>query len=65
RVYDHAWQALMQLDVDGEYLETLKDITRENMKMAGDVTEENRVGQQSSTLAWFWRLGGDPASEDA
>jgi hypothetical protein len=64
RVYDHARQALMRLDVDGEYLETLKDITREDMKMAGDVTEENRVGQRSSTLAWFWRLGGDPASED-
>jgi hypothetical protein len=65
RVYDHARQALMRLDVDEEYLETLKDITREDMKMAGDVTEENRVGQRSSTLAWFWRLGGDPASEDA
>ena len=38
--YDHARQVLMWLDVDGEYFETLKDITREYMKMAGDVTEE-------------------------
>ena len=64
QVYDHARQALKRLDVDREYLETLKDITREDMKMPGDVTEENQVGQHSSTLAWFWRLGEDPASED-
>jgi hypothetical protein len=56
--------ALIQLDVDKEYLETVKEITKEDFKMADDVTEENRVGQQSSTLAWFWRLGGDLGSED-
>src|SRR6202041_46615 len=26
--------------------------------------EENRVGQCSSMLAWFWRLGEESASED-
>ena len=64
QVYDHARQALKQLDFDREYLETLKDITREDMKMAGDVMEENQVGQCSSMLAWFWRLGEESALED-
>ena len=45
QVYDHAQQALIRLDVDREYVEMLKEITREDMTMAGDVTKENRVGQ--------------------
>jgi hypothetical protein len=64
RVYDHARQALKRLDVDREYVNSLQEITKDDMKMAGDVTEENRVGQCSSTLAWFWRLGSDPAAEE-
>jgi hypothetical protein len=24
--------------------------------MSGDIVEENRVGQKSSILPWFWRL---------
>jgi hypothetical protein len=27
--------------------------------MSGDVVEENRIGQRSDMLAWFWRTG-DP-----
>ena len=41
QVYDHARQALKRLDVDRESLEILKDIMREDMKMAGDGMEEN------------------------
>jgi hypothetical protein len=64
RAYDRARKALIRLDVDRDYLSTLKDITSEDMKMAGDVTEENRIGQRSSTLAWFWRLGTDIAMDE-
>jgi hypothetical protein len=64
RAYDHARKALKTLNVDREYVEGLKEITRDDMKMAGDVTEENRVGQRSSTLAWFWRLGGELATDE-
>jgi hypothetical protein len=64
RAYDRARKALIQLDIDREYLSTLFDITPEDMKMSGDVTEENRIGQRSSTLAWFWRLGSDAAMEE-
>ena len=64
RAYDRARKALIRLDIDREYLSTLFDITPEDMKMSGDVTEENRMGQRSSTLAWFWRLGSDSAMEE-
>ena len=53
----------MRLNIDGEYLSTLHAITPEDMKMSGDVTEENHMGQRSSTLAWFWRLEGDSAMD--
>jgi hypothetical protein len=55
---------LRRLSVDSEYAESLQDITKEDMKMAGDVMEENRIGQRSSTLAWFWRLGADSALKE-
>jgi len=64
KAYLDAREALRRLNVDSEYVERLQDITKEDMKMAGDVTEENRMGQRSSTLAWFWRLGEDPAVEE-
>lgn len=64
RAYDRARSALLHLDVDREYLETLRDITPQDMKMSGDVIEENRVGQRSEELAWFWRLSGSPAADE-
>jgi hypothetical protein len=63
-MYNHARSALRRLSVDGEYLGTLLDITEEDMKMSGDVTYENRFGQRSDTLAWFWRLGADRNADD-
>jgi len=46
----------MRLNIFPDFLATLHDITEGDMKMAGDLTEENRYGQRSDTLAWFWRL---------
>ena len=37
-------------------LERFQEITRSDLKMSGDIVEENRVGQRSSILPWFWRL---------
>ena len=62
--YDHARKALIRLDIDREYLSTLFDITPEDMKMSGDVMEENQMGQRSSTLAWLWILGSASAMEE-
>ena len=56
-LYLHTRSALHRLLVDHTYLNTLKDITKGDMKMSGDVTEENRFGQRSDVLAWFWQQG--------
>jgi hypothetical protein len=54
RAYQQARNALAVLGVlDPHY----QQITREDLKMPGDITEENRTGQRSESLAWFWRLG--------
>ena len=37
-------------------LEKYQEITKSDLKMSGDIVEENRVGQKSSILPWFWRL---------
>ena len=38
------------------YIELKRVITEQDMKMSGDLTEENKYGQRSDTMAWFWRL---------
>ena len=62
-LYLHARSALRRLPVDHTYLDTLKDITEADMKMSADVTEENRFGQRSDVLAWFWRQGPNVEEE--
>ena len=37
-------------------LERFQEIKRSDLKMSGDIVEENRVGQRNSILPWFWRL---------
>ena len=37
-------------------LERFQEIKKSDLKMSGDIVEENRVGQRSSVLPWFWRL---------
>jgi len=37
-------------------LERFQKITKSDLKMSGDIVEENRVGQRNSVLPWFWRL---------
>jgi hypothetical protein len=53
REYNRARAALQRLDAaDSKF----KEITKADLKMPSDVVEENRIGQRSDTLAWFWRL---------
>jgi hypothetical protein len=56
-IYRHARSALQRLSVDPTYLATLLDITDEDLKVAGDITDERRFGQRSDALPWFWRIG--------
>jgi hypothetical protein len=55
--YRYARGALQRLNIDRQYLETLHDITDEDLKVAGDLTDERRFGQRSDALPWFWRFG--------
>ena len=54
--YRHARDVLIRLGLDDDYLSTLGDITDEDMKMPRDILEENRFGQKSDALPWFWRI---------
>ena len=56
-IYHQARSALQQLDIDSTYQEILFDNTDDDMKVAGDITNENRFGQQSDTILWFWWIG--------
>ena len=61
--YRYARSALRRLQIDPEYLATLCDITEDDMKVAGDLTDEGRFNQRSDTLPWFWRIGqGDDSN---
>src|ERR1700727_2605395 len=55
--YRKARNALHHLSIDPEYLATLRDITDDDLTVAGDLTDERRFGQRSDTLPWFWRIG--------
>jgi len=54
--YNLARGALEELQVSSELLSQYKEIQKKDLKMSRDVVEENRIGQRSSKLPWFWRL---------
>ena len=54
--YHLAQSALEGLGVFSGLLSWYKEIQQKDLKMSRDVVEENRVGQRSSELPWFWRL---------
>ena len=54
--YRLARNALERLGAGEELLNQYQEIRKEDLKMSRDIVEENRVGQRSSELAWFWRL---------
>jgi hypothetical protein len=49
-IYCHARIALQHLSCDPECLATLQDITKDNLKVTGDITDKQQFGQQSDTL---------------
>ncbi|KIM76560.1 hypothetical protein PILCRDRAFT_77628, partial [Piloderma croceum F 1598] len=55
--YRQARGALQRLSIDPEYVATLHDIMDDDLKVAGDLTDERRFGQRSDALPWFWRFG--------
>jgi len=56
RSYRIARNALEGLGAKKNLLDRYQEIQKKDLKMSQDIVEENRVGQRSSELAWFWRL---------
>ncbi|KAI6009101.1 hypothetical protein EDC04DRAFT_2610741 [Pisolithus marmoratus] len=59
RSYQRARQAILRLDPDGNMAEKYQDILPEDLTVSKEVTEENRFGQGTSKLAWFWVIDGE------
>jgi hypothetical protein len=66
RAYNRARLALIRLGAGDEILDIYKPIREEDLKVSGDIVEENRYDQKRDQLAWFWRIGvqskADPGS---
>lgn len=54
--YRLARDALVALGAEKSLMGRYQEIQKKDLKMSRDVVEENRVGQRSSELPWFWRL---------
>jgi hypothetical protein len=54
--YRQARQALVNLGGSAEMLDRFKVLRQEDIKMSGDMVEENRVGQRSHKMPWIWRM---------
>jgi hypothetical protein len=63
RAYRRARRALEHLGADDSTLAHFQKLQTKDLKVNLDVTEENRVGQRSDTLPWFWRLDGQNADQ--
>ncbi|KAI5998480.1 hypothetical protein EDC04DRAFT_2909293 [Pisolithus marmoratus] len=59
RSYQRARQAILRLDPDGNMAEKYQEILPEDLAVSKEVTEENRFGQGTSKLAWFWVMDGE------
>ncbi|KAI6163444.1 hypothetical protein EDD17DRAFT_1421184, partial [Pisolithus thermaeus] len=54
RSYQRARQAILRLDPNGDMAEKYQEILPDDLAVSKEVTEENRFGQGTSKLAWFW-----------
>ncbi|KAI5983613.1 hypothetical protein EDC04DRAFT_2616104 [Pisolithus marmoratus] len=59
RSYQRARQAILRLYPDGNMAEKYQEILPEDLVVSKEVTEENRFGQGTSKLAWFWVIDGE------
>ncbi|KAG1893128.1 uncharacterized protein F5891DRAFT_986194, partial [Suillus fuscotomentosus] len=62
--YQRARLAMERLGMDQDSLENIyQEILPEQLNIDKEVTEENRFGQGSDKLAWFWRVNGAKKSQ--
>lgn len=58
--YNTARQALLQMNALKSHF---REIKKGDLKVSGDIFEENRIGQKKDTLAWFWMIGDSAEHE--
>jgi hypothetical protein len=61
RTYCRAYTAMNCLGSVKHY----QPITKKDLAVNADITEENRFGQKNFKLAWFWRVGGNLPDQPA
>jgi hypothetical protein len=65
RRYHRARESLSRLEAPQDTLQKYQPIKCDEIGVSKDITEENRFGQGSDILPWFWRIGGNqPGSPD-
>ena len=58
QAYHRTRESLFYLEASQDILQKYQLIKAEELGVSKDVTEENRYGQSSDILPWFWRIGG-------
>jgi hypothetical protein len=58
RSYHRARESLSRLEASQGILQKYQPIKPTELGLNKDITEENRLGQSSDILPWFWRIGG-------
>ena len=58
RSYHRAKESLSHLEAPQDILQKYQLIKPNELGVLKDITEENRLGQGSDILPWFWRIGG-------
>ncbi|KAI6099659.1 hypothetical protein F5141DRAFT_1205122 [Pisolithus sp. B1] len=59
RGYQRARQAILRLDPNVDMAGKYQEILPNDLAVSKEVTEENRFGQGTSKLAWFWMMDGE------
>ncbi|KAI6012412.1 hypothetical protein F5J12DRAFT_717717 [Pisolithus orientalis] len=65
RSYQRARQAILQLEPNQEIGQKYQAIQPQDLAVSKDVTEENRFGQGTSKMAWFWMMDGEQGQLNA
>ena len=55
--YHRARKLLFHLEANQDILQKFQLIKPDELEVSKDITEENRFGQGSDILPWFWRIG--------
>ena len=66
RSYHRARESLSRLETSQDILQKYQLIKPDELGVSKDITEENRFGQGSDILPWFWRIKGsqnEPSGE--